>query len=317
MKARWRRSIYSRRIGYEEVNTAGRDRAACARPGLPANWFRIGFSGLTEVRRRAKEKKCARTAQLEAIGCIFLTARMPSRMSGLFYLSGATWCSSPTSTYSRPHSSWDWRRPRPMGPVNMLAIRRGMIGGWRRTLACAIGSVAGDLILFSLVLLGGHYLLSDLSNPTLQTVLEAIGVIVLLPLGIYFLVRAVKEPLRAYTRARKRWDKSTVPAHLVADVAAGAALTVFNPLTMVYWVGVTSNWLPFAHSILGSKAPGWGILMVAAGLMTWFTTLIVVVRFIPHRIGPTFFRLVNAILGLILLGFATFCAIVLSRHFLH
>src|SRR5579863_5127620 len=32
----------------------------------------------------------------------------------------------------------------PMGPVNMLAIRRGMIGGWRRTLACAIGSVSAD-----------------------------------------------------------------------------------------------------------------------------------------------------------------------------
>jgi LysE type translocator len=59
----------------------------------------------------------------------------------------------------------------PMGPVNMLAIRRGMIGGWRHTLACGIGSVAGDLFLLSLVLLGGRYLLSDLSNPTLQTVL--------------------------------------------------------------------------------------------------------------------------------------------------
>jgi threonine/homoserine/homoserine lactone efflux protein len=58
----------------------------------------------------------------------------------------------------------------PMGPVNMLAIRRGMIGGWHRTLACGIGSVAGDLTLFFLVLLGGHYLLSDLSNPTLRTV---------------------------------------------------------------------------------------------------------------------------------------------------
>ena len=205
----------------------------------------------------------------------------------------------------------------PMGPVNMLAIRRGMIGGWRRTLACAIGSIAGDLILFFLVLLGGHYLLSDLSNPTLQIVLEAIGVVVLLPLGLYFLVRAVREPLRAYTRARKRWDKSNVPARLVADVAAGIALTVFNPLTVVYWVGVTSSWLPFAHSIFGSKAPGWGILMVAAGLMTWFTTLIVVVRFIPHGIGPTFFRLVNAAFGIILLGFATFCAIVVSRHFLY
>ena len=205
----------------------------------------------------------------------------------------------------------------PMGPVNMLAIRRGMIVGWRHTLACGIGSVTGELILFSLVLLGGHYLFSDLSNPTLQTVLAAIGVIVLLPLGIYFLVRAVKEPLRAYASARQQWDEGTVPAHLATDVAAGFALTIFNPLTMIYWVGVTANWLPFAHSVLGYSAPGWGILMVAAGLMTWFTTLIVVVRFIPHRIGPTFFRLVNAILGLILLGFATFCAIVLSRHFPH
>jgi threonine/homoserine/homoserine lactone efflux protein len=51
-----------------------------------------------------------------------------------------------------------------------------VIGGWRHTLACGIGSVTGDLILFSLVLLGGHYLFPDLSNPTLQTVLAAIGV---------------------------------------------------------------------------------------------------------------------------------------------
>ncbi len=205
----------------------------------------------------------------------------------------------------------------PMGPVNMLAIRRGVIGSWRHTLACGIGSVTGDLILFSMVLLGGHYLFSDLSNPTLQAVLAAIGVIVLLPLGIYFLVHAVKEPMRAYASARKHWDEDTVPAHLVEEVADCTALTIFNPLSIAYWVGVTSNWLPFAHSILGYSAPGWGILMAAVGLMSWFTALIVVVRFIPHRVGPIFFRLVNAVLGLILLGFATFCGIVLSRHFLH
>jgi len=204
----------------------------------------------------------------------------------------------------------------PMGPVNMLAIRRGVIGGWRHTLACGIGSIASDLILFSLVLLGGDYFLPDLSNPTLRTVLAAIGAIVLLPLGIYFLVRAVKEPLRAYASTRQHWDEGTVPGHLVAEVADAAALTIFNPLTIAYWIGVTSNWLPFAHSVLGYSAPGLGILMVAIGLMTWFTALTVIVRFIPQRIGPNFFRLVNAILGLILVGFATFCSIVLSRHFL-
>jgi L-lysine exporter family protein LysE/ArgO len=205
----------------------------------------------------------------------------------------------------------------PMGPVNMLAIRCGVIGGWRHTLACGIGSITGDLTLVSLILFGGDYLFPDLSNPTLQTVLAAIGAIVLLPLGIYFLVRAVKEPLRVYASARQHWDEGTVPGHLVAAVANAAALTIFNPFTIVYWVGVTSNWLAFAHAVLGNSTPGLGILMVASGLMTWFTALTVIVRFIPHRIGPNFFRLVNAIFGLILLGFATFCAIVLSRYLLH
>jgi hypothetical protein len=54
--------------------------------------------------------------------------------------------------------------------------------------------------------------------------------------------------------------------------------------------------------------------MVGAGLIAWFTALIIVVRFIPPRIGATFFRLANAILGLILLGFGTYCAVALSRH---
>src|SRR5271154_2970999 len=170
----------------------------------------------------------------------------------------------------------------PMGPVNMLAIRRGIIGGWHHTLACGIGSVSGDLILFSLVLFGGHYLLSDLSSPTLRTALTALGVLVLLPLGAYFLIRAVKEPLRAYASARQSRDERTVPVHLLSEAADCTALTILNPLTIAYWVGVTSNWLPFAHGVLGYTAPGWGVLMATAGLMTWFTALIVAVRFIPQ-----------------------------------
>lgn len=205
----------------------------------------------------------------------------------------------------------------PMGPVNMLAIRRGVIGGWRHTLACGVGSITGDLILFSLVLLGGDRFFPGLSNTAFQTVLAAMGAIILFPLAIYFLIRAFKDPLRAYERARHHWDKGTAPGHLITEVANATALTIFNPLTIAYWVCVTTNWLPFAHSVLGNNAPGLGILMSTAGLMTWFAALTVAVRFIPHRIGPNFFRLVNAILGLILLGFSTFCAMVLFRHLLH
>jgi threonine/homoserine/homoserine lactone efflux protein len=204
----------------------------------------------------------------------------------------------------------------PMGPVNMLAIRRGLLGGWRHTFACGIGSVTSDVILFSLALVAGHFLLARLVSPSLRTLLAAIGVIVLLPLGIYFFIHAFKDPLQAYTAARQRSDAGDIPAHLIGEAADCAAITFFNPLTILYWLGVTANWFPVAHSVLGYIAPAWGILMVTAGLTTWFGALTLLVGFVPQRIGPIFFRLVNAVLGLILTGFAAFCAIVLARHFL-
>jgi len=202
----------------------------------------------------------------------------------------------------------------PIGPVNMRAIRRGLTGSWYDTVACGIGSTAADLPLFSLMLLGGHYVLSDITNPALQNALATTSVIILLPLGIYFLVRTVKSLLHTGPRGSKHWENGAIAKRLVDEITAGVVLTLLNPLTVVYWIGASLNWLPYAHSTLGFHAPRWGILMVAAGLMTWFTFLVFLVRFIPQSIGPVFFLLVNAILGLILVGFGTFFAIALSRH---
>jgi threonine/homoserine/homoserine lactone efflux protein len=203
-----------------------------------------------------------------------------------------------------------------IGPVNMMAIRRGIAAGWRHTLACGIGSVFSDMILCSLALLAGKFLLHGLSNPKLQAVMAAFGVALLFPVGIYFLLLVFKDPRRTYKKARKRWSAGHAPSHFAGEAAKAAALTIFNPLTMLYWIGVTSSWLPFAYSILGNSAPGWGALMAGAGLIAWFTTLIFLVRFIPRHIGAVFFRLANAILSLVLLSFASYCAVLLSRHFL-
>jgi threonine/homoserine/homoserine lactone efflux protein len=202
----------------------------------------------------------------------------------------------------------------PMGPVNMMAIRRGVVGGWRHTFACAIGSVFGDLCLFSLALFGGRYFLPSLNNPKLKTILETAGVLVLFPVGIYFLALAVKHPRQAFSSARRRWRQGPIPARLIGEAAEAAMLTLFNPLTMLYWVAVASSWLPFAYSVLGTRAAGSGTVMVGLGLAAWFTALILFVRFIPHRTGAIFFRMANAILSIVLLGFGTYCAVVLFRH---
>ena len=45
-----------------------------------------------------------------------------------------------------------------------------------------------------------------------------LGLLVLVPLGMYFLVRAVRDPIRVFVRGRKRLQYDP-PEHLLADVA--------------------------------------------------------------------------------------------------
>ena len=108
----------------------------------------------------------------------------------------------------------------PIGPVNMLAIRRGVIGKWTHTLACGSGSAMGDLLIFSLVLLGGSRL--DLSRPGVRITLAVAGVVVLIPLSVYFVTRGLRNPLRSFVRSRRRLQGNP-PKHLIADAATGGA----------------------------------------------------------------------------------------------
>jgi len=194
----------------------------------------------------------------------------------------------------------------PIGPVNMVAIRRGIVGRWTHTLACGIGSAVGDLLLFALVLLGSKHLFPDPGQPLPRHVeisLSLVGALVLLPLGSYFLYKAFKNPLQAYARARRSL-RGAPPKHLIADVITGGVLTVINPASLIYWITVTTTWLPRAQATeLGATAAWWGLTFAGAGLMTWFAILTFFVRFVPNHLGPGFFRVVNVLSGLLLIGF--------------
>ena len=201
----------------------------------------------------------------------------------------------------------------PLGPVNMVAIRRGIIGRWTHTLACGIGSAAADMLLFVLALLVGRRLMPDGELPTdLTMIFSLIGAMVLLPLGGYFLYRAFRTSQQAYARARRAL-RDAPPKHLLADVATGAGLTLINPLSMVYWASMTTSWLPGAQSIIGPAAAWWGLAFAGAGLMTWFTILTFFVRFMPNRLGPGFFRGVNIISGVLLIGFGIAAVVMFVR----
>jgi threonine/homoserine/homoserine lactone efflux protein len=189
----------------------------------------------------------------------------------------------------------------PIGPVNMLAIWRGVHGRWTHALFCGIGSALVDSLWFAAVLAGGQAILRHVDTPAVHKAFAIVGAVVLVPLGAAFLIRATRLTLRDVARMRKKY-KSAPPTHLWRDVLSGFGITVINPGTMLFWIGPGAFWLASARRTIGPQAAWWGWPLGLAGSLSWFAALAMIIRFMPDRVGPKFLRSVNGLCGVILLG---------------
>jgi threonine/homoserine/homoserine lactone efflux protein len=153
---------------------------------------------------------------------------------------------------------------------------------------------------------GGNKALEYLANPRTRDVLALICAGLLVPLGILFIFRAFRLDLRKLLRSRQE-KLDQPPRHLWTDVGTGAALTIINPAAPAYWLAAAGPWLGKAKDVMGPWALWWGLTAAGAGLLSWFVFLTLLVRFSPNRLGLRFFRTVNALCGVVLLGFAAYC----------
>ena len=87
-----------------------------------------------------------------------------------------------------------------------------------------------------------------------------------------------------------------------------------HPAVIIYWLATGPSWIAKADDVLGPAAVYWGLPAVGAGLTTWFGFLTIMVRFLPNRLGPGFFRAINTITGMLLLGFGAFCLLTVLFH---
>ena len=188
----------------------------------------------------------------------------------------------------------------PMGPVNAVAIRRGLMGRWTDTLRVGCGSMLAESCYIAAALWGGRRALRALPADVLHrwVGLPAAGIFTLL--GLFFLRKAVTGPRRSRAAdriERMRQQKASAPR----DLLTGALLTVINPATMFYWLlGVGPAWLEHAKLTPGSAAVWVGWAVAVAGLATWFAFVATLVRLRPQNVGPRFFRIVNAVCGTVL-----------------
>ena len=188
----------------------------------------------------------------------------------------------------------------PMGPVNAVAIRRGLIGRWTRTLRVGLGSVLAESCYVAAALYGGRRIFQEISPETFRrwVGLPAAGIITFI--GLFLLRKAVINPQRTLEGAEPKQTRRQ-GASALGDILMGSLLTATNPATAMYWLlGVGPAWLEQANVPPGSAAVWFAWAAAVAGLATWFIFVATLVRLRPQNVGPRFFRIVNAVCGSLL-----------------
>ena len=199
----------------------------------------------------------------------------------------------------------------PIGPVNMVAIRRGLIVHWLRTLWVGIGSVMFETCEVSLALWGGKELLDrySISITSIRRYIGFPGAIVIIIIGILVFRKAFVKQHRIHeeVNAEKERYRQKGPA---GDLLTGAFLTAINPATFLYWVlGVGPVWLQMARIPPGGSGIWFGVAAASCGMACWFIFITLLVRLRPKRAGAAFFRLANGICGVLLMIVGIYLAI--------
>ena len=172
------------------------------------------------------------------------------------------------------------------GALNAEALRRGLARGFSSALLVEVGSLIGDGTWAVIGLSGAAYVAK-----------YRLASIALASLGSVFLFWL------AFHALRDAWPGTRPPPRPQrhhGDFAAGALISLMNPYTVAFWMGLGG-----AVSVMGSERPlvaqyaaFLGAFMLGATL--WCFVVSVMIGWGRHVVTPAVFRLINALCGAVL-----------------
>lgn len=178
----------------------------------------------------------------------------------------------------------------PMGPIGMLVIQRTLSKGRWPAFFTGLGAALSDLVY---CLLTGFCLsfITDFIDAH-QLVIQIVGSVVLATFGIY-LFR--KNPTRSLRTA------DTVVTNYWGDFGSGFLLTFSNPLILFFIIGLFARFnyiLPefmFYHHIFA-------YVFIFSGALLWWYSVTSLVGRLGRRINVRSLKLINRIIGMVLVA---------------
>lgn len=179
----------------------------------------------------------------------------------------------------------------PIGPVNVEIIKRGLTHGFRQAVLTGAGAMCADATYLTLIFFG---LTAFLNNLVVSRFLGIAGSLILICLGMM--------NVREYFNKAVRTDEPS--GRLFSHpFAAGFALAISSPMTIVWWTGVFGALMASQGPVKTSLSAFLSCLSILLGCFLWVFFLAFALHWGKKIISERNTRLISLAAGLFLIGF--------------
>ncbi|WP_163971152.1 LysE family transporter [Oceanobacillus halotolerans] len=181
----------------------------------------------------------------------------------------------------------------PIGPVNAAQLDKGIKGGFFPAWFVGLGAIVADGIYMLIVYLGIFHLID---TPFIQTFLWLFGAFVLIYTGIESMV-STKEIKANNSRSAVRLHRSFF---------TGFMMSITNPLTILFWLGIYGSVLAKTAATYGTQALIFYSGAIFLGLLTWDLFMAGVSSGFRKILNEKVLHLIAILSGIVLIGFGIY-----------
>ncbi|WP_449539505.1 LysE family translocator [Ferdinandcohnia sp. Marseille-Q9671] len=181
----------------------------------------------------------------------------------------------------------------PIGPVNAAQLDRGIKFGFLHAWLVGIGAVLADGVYMLFVYLG---LVSFINTPFIQTFLWLFGCFVLLYTGVESLLSAGKIHIQ----------NSRKPEPPYKAFLAGFIMSITNPLTILFWLGIYGSVLAKTASTSTSSELVIYSAAIFCGLLLWDVAMATISSGFQRLLTSRLLAWISILSGLSLIGFGVY-----------
>ncbi len=178
----------------------------------------------------------------------------------------------------------------PVGPINVLVIRRTLVHGRLAGLASGLGAAIADTVFGAIAALGISMLQAFLEQE--RQILSLVGAAILVAMG----VRLLRRPAATISEGQD-------PTSLFADFTSALFLTLTNPITVLSFLAIFAAFGVRPDGQIGMD--DWLLLAgVMAGASAWWLIVVEAVCLFRDRFTTTGLTWANRIAAIVILAFA-------------